>query len=69
MSLSELYFLSCILDSVQLDSGSFVAKQLHSTAISTKGRIVISGIITTIARFLVVEPNPEGKVSGFECLD
>jgi len=36
---------------------------------STKGRIVIGGIITPIARFLGVEPNPDDQVSGFEQLD
>jgi len=41
---------------------------LHS-AVSTKGRIVTGGIITTIARFLSVEPNPDDKVSGSEQLD
>jgi len=42
---------------------------LHSAAISTKGAIVICGIVTTIARFLGVEPNPEDRVSGYERLD
>jgi len=69
LRLSKLYFLSCMLDSVQLDPGSFLARQLHSATVSTKGRIVIGGIITTIARFLGVEPNPEDRVSGFERLD
>jgi len=53
-----------MLDGDQLDPGSFLARQLHSAIVSTKGRIVIGGIITTIARFLGVEPNPEDKVSG-----
>ena len=39
---SELYFLSYVLDGVQLEPGSFLARQLHS-AVSTKGRIVIGG--------------------------
>jgi len=43
--------------------------QLYSAAISTKGRIVISGIVTAIARFLGVEPNPKDRVSKFEWLD
>ena len=38
----------------------------RQATISTKGRIVIGGIITTIARFLGVEPNPEDRVSGSE---
>jgi len=55
--LSKLYFLSCMLDDIQLDPSFFLARQLCSTAVSTKGRIVIGGIITTIARFLGVKPN------------
>ena len=54
----ELYFISCMLDGVQLDLGFFLARQLHSANVSTKGKIVIDGIITTIARFFGVEPNP-----------
>jgi len=67
--LSKLYFLPCMLDGVQLDPGSFLARQLHSAAINTKGKIVIGGIITTIARFLGVEPNPDDRVSGSKRLD
>ena len=67
--LSELYFLSCILDGDQLVPGSFLARQLHSAAVSTKGRIVIDGIVTTIARFLGVDPNAEDRVSESEWLD
>jgi len=67
--LSELFFLSCILNGVQLDPGAFLARQLYSVAISTKGRIVISSIITTIARFLGVEPNLEDQVSWSEQLN
>ena len=58
-----------MLESVQLDPGSFLARQLHSAAVSTKGRIVIDGIITIIAKFLGAEPNPEDRVSGSERLD
>ena len=64
LRLSELYFLSCMLDDVQLGPRSFLARQLYSASVSTNGRTVISGIITTIARLLGVEPNPEDKVSG-----
>ena len=67
--LFELYFPSCMLDGDQLDPGSFLARQMHSTAVSTKSRIVIGGILTTIARFLGIEPNLEDGVSGFEWLD
>ena len=58
-----------MLDGVQLDPGSFLARQLHSAVVSTKGMIVIGGIITTIARFLGVKPNLEDRVSGSEQLD
>jgi len=58
-----------MLNGVQLDPDSFSARQLYSVAVSTKGRIVIGGIVTTIARFLGIEPNPEDRVSGFELLD
>ena len=58
-----------MLDGGQLDPGSFLARQLHSAAVSTKGRIVIGGIVTTIASFLGVELNPEDRVSGSELLD
>ena len=54
--LSELYLLSCILDGVQIDPGAFLARQLYSAAVSTKGKIVIRGVITTTARFLVLIP-------------
>jgi len=45
---------------------AFLAKQLYSAAIGTKGRIVIGWIVTTIARFLGIESNPEDRVSGSE---
>jgi len=67
--LSELYLLSCMLNGVQLDPGSFLARQLYSDAVSTKGRIVIGGIVTSTARLLGIEPNPEDRVSGSERLD
>jgi len=66
--LSKLYFLSCMLDGDQLDVGSFLARQLHNVAVNNKGGIVIGGIITTIARFLGVEPNPEDRIFGSEQL-
>ena len=57
----------CIRDSVQLNPGSFLTRQLRSAVVSTKDRIVIDGIIITIV--LGVEPNPEGRVFGSEWLD
>jgi len=69
LRLSELCFLSCMLDGDQFELDSFVARQLHSAAISTKGQIVIGGMITTIARFLGVEPNHVDRVSGYERLN
>ena len=53
-----------MLNGDQLEPGSFLARQLDSAAVSTKGRIVVGGIITTIARFLGVEPNPEDRVKA-----
>ena len=67
--LSEIYFLLCMLEGECLDSGSFLACQLYSAAICTKGRIVSGGIITSIARFLGIEPNSNDKVRGSERLD
>ena len=68
-SLAKLYFISCMLDGVQTDPRAFLARQLYSVTVSTKGRIVISGIISTIAIFLGVKPNPKDRVSGSERLD
>jgi len=67
-------YLSCIschlcLTVSSLTLGSFLAKHLYSAAVSTKGRIVIGEIVTTIARFLGIEPNPDDRVSGSELLD
>ena len=42
---------------------------MYSVTVSTKSRIVIGGIITTIAKFLGVEPNPKDQVSRSEQLD
>ena len=58
-----------MLDDVQLDLESFLARQLYSATVSTKGRVVIGGIVTTIARFLDIQPNPEDRVSESERLD
>ena len=58
-----------MLDGDQLGPGSFLARQLRSAAVSTKGRIVIGGITSTIARFLKIKPNPEDRVSRSERLD
>ena len=55
-----------MLDGVQIDPGAFLARQLYDAAVSTKGRIIIGAVITTIARFLSVEPNPDDRVSGSE---
>ena len=58
-----------MLDGDKLDLGSFLTRQLHSAAISTKIRRVIGGIITTITRFLGVEPNSKDTVSESERLN
>jgi len=55
--LSKMYFLSCMLKGERIDPGSFLAHQLSSATTNTKGRIVILGIITSIARFSGIEPN------------
>jgi len=41
---------------------------LYIAATSTKGRIVIEGIITSIARFFRIDPNTNDRVRGFERL-
>jgi len=61
--------LSYMLKGIQLDPGSFLARQLHSAPVSTKAKIVIEGIVTTIARFLGNVPNSEDRVSESERLD
>ena len=58
-----------MLNGVQIDPGSFLARQLYSVTVSTKGKIVIGEIVTSIARFLGIKPNPEDRVSGSERLD
>jgi len=58
-----------MLYGIQLDLRSFLARQLHSATVSTKGQIVIGGIVTTIARFLDVDPNLKDRVSRSEQLD
>jgi len=66
--LFELY-LSCMLHGERLDPGSFLARQLYSATTSTKDRIVVGEIITSIARFLGIEPNPDDRVSGSKRVD
>ena len=61
--------MSCRLDRIQLNPGSFLARQLYGATVSSKGRIVIGGIVTTIARFLDIEPVHEDRISGSEWLD
>jgi len=46
-----------------------LARQLYSAAVSTKGRIIIGGIVATTTRFLGIKPNPEDRISGSEWLD
>jgi len=58
-----------MLDGVQLNPGSFLSRQLHSSTVSTKSGIVIGGVVITIANFLGVEPNPKDRVSGSKRLD
>jgi len=58
-----------MLDGVQLDPGSFLARQLHSAVVSTNGKIVVGEIVTIIARLLGVELNHEDRVFRSERLD
>jgi len=67
--LSEMYFLSFMLEGERIDPGTFLAHQLYSAATSTKGKIVIGGIITFTAQFLRIEPNPDGRIHGSKRLD
>jgi len=66
--LSKLYLLSCMLDGVQINLVVFLAQQLYCAVVSTKGRIVIGGVITTIARFFGIKLNPEDRFSASERL-
>jgi len=67
--LPELYFWSCMLDVIQFNLSSFLANQLYSATVSTKGRVAICDIVTTIVRFLGIQPNPDDRVSWCEWLD
>ena len=58
-----------MLDTVQTDPEAFLARQLYSVAVSTKCKIVIGAVITTIARILGAEPNPHDRIFGSEQLD
>jgi len=48
-----------MLEGTRIDPGSFFANQLLSAAISSKKRMVITGLITPIARSVGTEPNPD----------
>ena len=67
--LFEMYFLSCVLQGDRIDPRSHLERQLYSATTSTKKRIVIRGIITSIIRFLGIELNPDDRVRGFQQLD
>jgi len=60
--------LNCIsyimLRGDQSDPNSSLINRLHSVAISSVHRIVIGGLITSIARFVRREPNPGDRVFG-----
>jgi len=64
---SKLYSL-CIMNGDRTDLGSFLATLFYSATTSTVGRIIIRGIITSIARSLGFEPNPEDRVLWSEHL-
>jgi len=55
-----------MIDGVRIGPEAFLARQLFSATTSTKGRIVIWIIITSIARFLSVESHSDYKVSRSE---
>ena len=67
--LYELYFLCCMMNGHRIDPGAFLCCQLFSATISTTGRTVIRGTITSIARFLGVELNHDDRVFRSERLD
>ena len=52
--LSELYFMSCMMNGIRIDPEPFLGRQLFSVATSTKGRIVIRAVIK---QFLGIESN------------
>jgi len=58
-----------MLNGDSIDPGAFLACQLYRAAVSTKGKIVIGGRITSIVRFLGIESNSEDRVSESEWLD
>jgi len=66
--LTSLDYLKCISGYACLRV-TVLARQLHSAVTSAKGRIVIGGIITSIARFLGIEPNSNDRVRGSERFD
>ena len=57
------------MNSDRIDPRSLLAYKLYIAATSTAGRIVIGGLITTIAKCLDVEPDPKDRVSGSKRLD
>jgi len=57
-----------MFDGIHLDLGLFLARQLHSAIVSPKGRILIGGIVTAIARFSGIEPNPRVELSDLSGL-
>jgi len=58
-----------MMGGVRIDLGSFLACQLFSATTNTKGRIVIGGVMTSIARFFGAERNLDDQVSRFERLE
>jgi len=67
--LFELYFLHNMLEGDPIDPVSFFVNQLYSAVISSAHRIVIGGLITSIARLVGVELNPDDRVVGLEWLN
>jgi len=64
------YILSCMLDGARLNPGAFFARQLHSAATSTKGRIVLGGFVITIScSFNVIPYDDDDRVPASKRLD
>jgi len=60
--LSEQYFMSSMVNGDWIHPGSFVVHQLYSATTSTTGRVVIGGLITSIAYPLGVKHNLEDRL-------
>ena len=69
LRLFELYFLYSMLEGDRIDHGSFLVNQLYSAATNSAHKIIIGGLITSIAGLVGVELNPDDRVAGLEWLN